>query len=229
MSDKAVTAALAAAPAFRNLPPRDLSRLAAFCTYLPLASGEVLFREGEEAALFYVVASGRLKVFKHSAEGRELIIKVMGPGDLVGEAAALAGVPYPASAQALEKAAAVQVPRADFVRALTSDPELALNIIAALSARLHQLSGVIEKLTLKEVPARLASYLLEHARPDERGRPAVELGVTKAALAAELGTVPETLSRAFRRLTEAGLLAEEGPRLLLPDPDALRLLSGAPD
>jgi CRP-like cAMP-binding protein len=222
-----VTKILGTSPLFRGLAEADAARVAAHCRYRVLAKGETLFREGDDAATFFVVARGRIKVFKESIEGRELIIKTMREGDLVGEAASLAGVPYPATAQAMEDAAAVEIPRREFVALITREPELALNIIGALSARLHQISAVLEKLTLKDVPARLASYLLEHAAEGPDGSAYVELDVTKTSLAAELGTVPETLSRALRRFADAGLVFQEGKRIVLADEPSLRLIAGS--
>jgi CRP-like cAMP-binding protein len=226
MTKAAATAALAASPLFKNLAPADVARVAERCIFRELEKGQTLFHEGDDAAAFYVVASGQVKVFKESVDGRELIIKIMREGDLVGEAAALAGVPYPASAQALDDAAAVEVPCREFVALIKSEPDLALNIIAALSVRLHQISAILEKLTLKGVPARLASYLLEHARAGADEGEYVALDVTKTSLAAALGTIPETLSRALRRFADAGLVASEGRRLIILDKPTLRLIAG---
>jgi CRP-like cAMP-binding protein len=229
MANDVKTAALAASPLFKNLAPADVARVAGFSFFRELEKGEVVFREGDGAAAFYVVASGQVKVFKESVDGRELIIKIMREGDLVGEAAALAGVPYPATAQALDDAAAVEIPRREFAALLEREPDLALNIIAALSVRLNQINAVLEKLTLKDVPARLASYLLEHVAEDPAGIEYVELDVTKTSLAAELGTVPETLSRALRRFAEAGLVASEGRRIIILDKTSIELVAGSPN
>lgn len=229
MTDNVKAAALAASPLFKNLAPADVSRVAERCVYREFGKGEALFHEGDDAAAFYVVAAGQVKVFKESVDGRELIIKIMRAGDLVGEAAALAGFPYPATAQALDDAAAVEVPRGEFVALIKNEPDLALNIIAALSVRLNQISAVLEKLTLKDVPARLASFLVEHAAQDAGGREYVELDVTKTSLAATLGTVPETLSRALRRFADAALIADEGRRLYILDKPSLRLIAGGPN
>lgn len=229
MTDNVKGAALAASPLFKNLASADVNRVAERCVFREFGKGEVVFREGDDAAAFYVVADGQIKVFKESVDGRELIIKIMREGDLVGEAAALAGFPYPATAQALEAAAAIEIPRREFAALLESEPDLALNIIAALSVRLNQISAVIEKLTLKDVPARLASYLLERARAGAGGRESVDLDVTKTSLAAELGTVPETLSRALRRFAEAGLVASEGRRIIILDKASLELVAGSPN
>jgi CRP-like cAMP-binding protein len=226
VAEEELTRILEASPLFRGSAEADAARVAEYCRYRALEKGEMLFREGDEAAAFFVVARGQIKVFKESVDGRELIIKTMREGELVGEAAALGRVPYPASAQALQAAAAVEVPRAEFVALLAREPDLALNIIAALSVRLHQISAILEKLTLKDVPARLASYLLEHAAEGPTGVAHVELDVTKASLASELGTVPETLSRALRRFADAGLVAAEGNRIVLADEASLRLIAG---
>ncbi|NIT37032.1 MAG: cyclic nucleotide-binding domain-containing protein [candidate division Zixibacteria bacterium] len=229
MAEAAMIAALRASPLFKDFASADVGRVAERCVFRELEKGEALFREGDDAAAFYVIASGQVKVFKESIDGRELIIKIMREGDLVGEAAALAGVPYPATAQALDDAAAVEVPRREFVALVKNEPNLALNIVAALSVRLNQISAVLEKLTLKDVPARLASYLLEHARADAEGGEYVALDVTKTSLAAALGTIPETLSRALRRFADAGLVASEGQRLIILDKPSLRLIAGSQD
>ncbi len=228
MAEPRITVALAAAPLFAGLPPHHISRVAEFCHYNGYRKGNTVFIEGDRAASFYVVASGQIKVYKGSSEGREVIIKVMRKGDLVGEAAALMGRPYPASAQALTDAAAVEVPRREFVELIKKEPSLALNMVAALSERLQQLGATLEKLTLKEVPSRLASYLLDHARADAGGAAVVEFQIPKAALAAELGTVPETLSRALRKFADAGFIVLEEGRVTLTDERSLRLLAEGP-
>jgi CRP-like cAMP-binding protein len=227
MTENATVAALRASPLFKDFAPSDVGRVAERCFFREFEKGQTLFREGDEAVAFYVIAAGQVKVFKESVDGRELIIKIMRPGDLVGEAAALAGLPYPATAQALDDAAAVEIPHREFAALIKDEPGLALNIIAALSSRLNQISAVLEKLTLKDVPARLASYLLERVTADAEGEEYVELDVTKTSLAAALGTVPETLSRALRRFVDAGLVASEGRRIYILDENSLRLIAAS--
>ncbi len=229
MADNGTVAALLASPLFKDFSPADVNRVAERCFFREFEEGQILFHEGDEAAAFYVIASGQVKVFKESVDGRELIIKIMREGDLVGEAAALAGFPYPATAQALGAAAAVEVPRREFASLVQNEPGLALNIIAALSVRLNQISAILEKLTLKDVPARLASYLLERAATDAEGDEYVELDVTKTSLAAALGTVPETLSRTLRRFVDAGLVASEGRRIYILDKASLHLIAASPN
>jgi len=220
-----VVAALAASPLFAGLRPAEVAKVAELCRWREVPKGGALFAEGVEAEYFYVVVSGQLKVVKSSAEGREVIIKVMRKGDMVGEAAALAGKTYPATARAVGEAEAVAVPRRQFVALLHAEPALALNMIAALSERLHQVNAILERHTLQEVPGRLAAYFLAHAERGKDGALAVELKTTKADLAAELGTVPETLSRALRKFADAGFIRADEKRLVLADEEALRKLA----
>jgi CRP-like cAMP-binding protein len=225
MPEHRTTLTLGAAPLFAGLLPYDISRVAAFSRYRTFEAGDFLAAEGDTPTFFYVIAEGQVKVYKTSADGRELIIKIMRKGDLVGEAAALAGRPYPATARALDHAAAVEIPRREFVELIKKEPGLALNMIANLSERLHHLGARLETFTLKEVPGRLASYLLEHA--DDHGR--VDLTITKTDLAAELGTVPETLSRALRKMIDAGFIRAEEKHIVVEDAAALMKLSAGVD
>jgi CRP/FNR family transcriptional regulator len=220
-----VVAALAASPLFAGLRPAEVAKVAELCRWRAVARGGPLFVEGVEAEYFYVVASGQFKVFKTSPDGREVIIKVMRKGDMVGEAAALAGRTYPASARAVGDAEAAAVPRRPFVALLHAEPALALNMIAALSERLHQVNAVLERHTLKEVPGRLAAFFLANAERGADGTLAVELKTTKADLAAELGTVPETLSRAIRKFADAGFIRADEKRVILADEESLRKLA----
>jgi len=224
MAEPRITTTLAASPLFAGLQARDVARVAGFCRHNSYKKGNIVFVEGDFGASFYVVATGRIKVFKGSPDGREVIIKVMDQGDMLGEAAALVGKPYPASAQALTDATAIEIPRREFAAFLKEEPGVALRLISALSERLQQVSGTLEKLTLKEVPGRLAAYLLDHAQTGPKGL-AVDLTVPKQALAAELGTVPEVLSRALRKLIGAGFIAADGSSIVLADEKALRALA----
>lgn len=220
-----IQTALAASPLFADMGARETGLVADFARYNSYQKGHVVFVEGDYAANFFVVAAGEIKVYKTSPEGREVIIKVMRAGDLVGEAAALGGRRYPATAQALTAAAAVEIPRADFVALIQKQPRLALNMIASLSQRLQQVNAIIEKLTLKEVPGRLASFLLQNARPSLQGGKVVELAVKKADLAAEMGTVPETLSRALKKFADAGFIVIRDKSIYLNNEEALSQLA----
>ena len=219
---------LGRAPFFSGLAGRDLDLLAAVARPKALRKGEVLFLEGARAEGFYIVGEGQLKVFQLSPQGREQILHVIGPGETVAEAACGAGIgvpatTYPASAQALERTTVVFFPREEFSRLLASRPGLALNLIAALAQKLREFAGLIEQLSLASIRSRLAQYLLARLAAVSRSTDGwVHLGVSKRALASRLGTVPETLSRSLAALVREGVVALDGRRVRVLDPEALR-------
>lgn len=207
-----------------RLPDRVLDALAAAARVRTLAKNEFLFLDDDEARAAWIVITGRVAVLKESAEGRTQILRIWEAGDLLGEVALFGGGQYPASAQALEETQALSVPREAMFRILQEEPGLSLVILGQMAKRLRHLVGLVEDLSLKEVPDRLAAYLL--ALSEEQGTDAVRLGVSKGRLAAVLGTVPETLSRILGRMSETGLIEREGRAVIrILDTDALLEIS----
>jgi CRP/FNR family transcriptional regulator len=204
--------ALATVTLFRGLDEERRAEIARIASRRRVGKDELIFSEDEPAKGLYAVLAGRVKVFKAGREGKEQILRIWEPGEIFGEAPALWGGYYPASAISLERGELLWVPRDRLLDAIRRDPELALALLAALSKRLHHLTGLIEELSLREVPARLAGYLIQLPSAGDGGRTVVELDVSKAQLAASIGTIPETLSRALGRLTREGLIAAETAR-----------------
>lgn len=221
----AVRDELVRVPLFEALPERQLEALAALAVPRTWDAGQEIFAEGDPATGFHVVAAGRVKVYKLSPGGREQILHVWGPGEPFGEAAMFEGGAFPANAAAIEPSRTLLVPRRGFVDLVRRDPDLALGMLAVLSRRLRRFAAQVEALTLREVPQRLAAYLL--LVDDEQGRPDVlRLDVAKAQLANLLGATPETFSRVLARLAREGLVRADGPRALeLLDRDALAALA----
>ncbi len=186
---------------------------------------QTLFLEGDRAQGLYVVVSGRVKVFKTSPKGREQTLMIMGPGEPVGEVAVLSGESYPASAETLEPTEALYVPRQAFLDMVSREPEVAMRLLSALSARLRSFAALIEDLSLREVGERLAAYLLSLAT-DGRTEEVVELEISKTELSAAVGTVPETLSRAFQQLSRAGAVETRGRTVHIKDRKALERIAG---
>jgi CRP/FNR family transcriptional regulator len=204
--------ALASVTLFRALDEARRAEIASIASRRRVGRDELIFAEDEPAKGMYAILAGRVKVFKAGPEGKEQILRIWEPGEIFGEAPALWGGYYPASAMALEPGELLWIPRDRLLEAIRTDPELALALLAALSKRLHHLTGLVEELSLREVPARLAGYLIGLPARGEGEDTVVELEVSKAQLAASIGTIPETLSRALGRLTREGLIAAESPR-----------------
>ncbi|MFC1885384.1 Crp/Fnr family transcriptional regulator [Thermodesulfobacteriota bacterium] len=205
---------------FRGLPQDHLEKIAQIAVGKGYEKGEVVFTEGESADGFYVVEDGSVKIFKVSMEGKEHILHIFGPGEPFGEVPVFSGANFPASAEAITKSRLLFFPRSDFVGLISSNPSLALNMLAVLSMRLRQFTVQIENLSLKEVPGRLAAYLIYLSQEQGDGE-TVTLGISKGQLASLLGTIPETLSRIFSKMTALNLIEVNDRQISLLDMDGI--------
>jgi len=217
-------AILAEVPLFSGLPTDQLDKLRAIMEVREVERGTTIFSDGDYANGFYVVADGSVKIYKMSLEGKEKILHIFGPPEPFGEVPVFAGTKFPANALAASRSCLLFFPRDAFVKLVTENPSLCLNMLAVLSMRLRQFTDQIENLSLKEVPARLAGYLLSLAREQEN-RKVVNLPIPKGQLAGLLGTIPETLSRIFSRMTQQGLISVDGRHIHLLDFEGIAALS----
>jgi CRP/FNR family transcriptional regulator, dissimilatory nitrate respiration regulator len=212
-------------PLFRELDDASWQRVSALIRLVEKKRGETIFSEGEPAHGFYMVESGTVKVFKLSPEGREQIIRIFSPGEHFGEAAVFSGGTFPASGASLTDCVLAYFPAGDFYSLVRENPDIGLNMLGAMSRYLHHLVKVIEELSLKEVPARLAKFLLEHALPPgelPNGAPQYLLPVNKGELALYLGTTAETLSRVLSRMKRRGIISEKKKTIVIHNVEALR-------
>jgi len=210
-------------PLFSALPRKDLEHLLADCRMRSVRAGTELVSPGEPADRFYVILTGRVNVFQLSAKGDQQILHAYGAGATFGEAAMLRGEGFPAHAEALEDATLLVVDRQTLAATIRRQPELALGMLAGLSGKLQEFARLIEKLALKDVPARLAAILLELA--GAAGAASFVLPQSKRELAAQIGTIPETLSRSLAKLRRAGWISVDGRRIRILDAEALRDLA----
>jgi len=182
--------------------------------------GEMIFSDGDEGKGFFVVTDGAVKVFKMSLDGKEQILHILQRGEPFGQVAVFAGRSFPANAQAISRVQVLFFPRSAFVELISENPSLALNMLAVLSKRLREFTVQVERLSLKEVPARLAACLIQLS--DEQGKTRrVRLDISKGQLASLLGTIPETLSRMFGKMTAQKLIEMDGRHIDLLDREAL--------
>lgn len=198
-------------PLFQGLSSSARTALGGIARVRCFQKGEAIFSEGEAGHGFFVMTGGRVKIFKLSADGKEQILHIFGAGEPFGEVPVFTGRHFPAHAMALEAVTTLYFSRNDFIELISSHPGVALNMMAVLSRRLHAFTDLIENLSLKEVPGRLAAFLLFQCGPDA-GTDTVRLDISKAQLASILGTIPETLSRIMARMAQAGLIQLHGNR-----------------
>jgi CRP-like cAMP-binding protein len=201
---------------FSGLSDDELEKVAAIAVVKSFGRGESIFFEGDDGNGFYMVAEGRVKIFKMSQDGKEQILHIFGPGEPFGEVPVFHGRPFPANAMAMVKSKLLFFPRREFVGLVTGNPSLALSMLAMLSSRLRRFTNQIESLSLKEVPGRLAAYLVYLAEEQDSSTQ-VTLDIPKGQLASLLGTIPETLSRIFAKMTEEGLIRVEGRTIFIDD------------
>jgi CRP/FNR family transcriptional regulator len=209
---------------FAGLPGPDLDQLTGIASDKVFSRGATIFLEGDEGNGFYVVLSGRVKIFKLSADGKEQTLHLFGTGEPFGEVALFSGTRFPANAEALEDSRVLFFPRDAFAGLIREHPSVAMNMLALLSIRLRRFTVLIEDLSLKEVPGRFAAYLLYLSRERE-GSGELSLDITKAQLASLLGTIPETLSRILGKMSRSGLIASDGRHIKILDREGLEELA----
>jgi CRP/FNR family transcriptional regulator len=209
---------------FSGLPEDQLNEIKQIAIDKFCDKGKTIFLEGDDCNGFYIVVAGKVKIYKVSFEGKEHILHIYGPGNPFGEVPVFSGQKFPANAQTILKSHLLFFPRTAFVGLISDNPSLSLNMLAILSMRLRQFTVQIENLSLKEVPGRLASYLLYLA--NEQGQEDfVALNISKGQLASLLGTIPETLSRILAKMNKQNLIEVSGRDIKLLDRIGLEELS----
>jgi CRP/FNR family transcriptional regulator, dissimilatory nitrate respiration regulator len=211
-------------PLFGGLSAEQYEELAMIITLQDYDRGQAIFAEGDAGTGFFVVMEGLVKIYKLSMDGKEQILHIFGPGEPFAEAAVFTGSTFPAHALALEKSRVLFIPRHAFIELIQTNPALAMNMLATLSMRLKKFAHLIEDLSLKEVPGRVAAHLL-FLSTQQGDADTVKLNIGKAQLASLLGTIPETLSRILTKLAKQGLISSEGPQITILDRDGLEDLA----
>lgn len=205
---------------FAGLDPQAVSSLLQGSAPRTHAKGQMLFDQGDSADAFFIVLEGWVKVFRPSVMGDEAVFGVFTAGEAFGEAAMFIQGNYPAAAQVVEDARLIAVHSRIFRQRVHSDPELAFEMLAAMSRHLHSLVNQIEQLQTRSGAQRLAQFLVSLA-PVSEGAAVVALPYDKSLIAHRLGMKPESLSRAFARLRGQGVKTDAN-RVMVGDVAHLR-------
>lgn len=208
------------------LPPGLADAFIARGTRVHARKGQMLIAQGSEASDVYLIQSGRVNVSVFSANGRETILRDMGPGRLVGEMAAIDGRPRSANVTMTEDGVLMLVPAPAFKRFLIDVPGAGYWMAAQLVARIRNLSDKSVEFASQPVAARLVNELLRMtaAGPATGDRSEIARLPTHADLAARIGTHREAVTRELRQLTRDGLVAQTGRRLEIASRSALTAL-----
>jgi CRP/FNR family transcriptional regulator len=205
-------------PYFSGLGLADLESIEKLVFEKSADRAETVVLEGEPAANLYFVASGVVKVFKTSAEGKEQILSIVRPGESFNDVPIFDGGPNPASARTMGPVLLYGIKRNDMEAILRNHPQIALNVTKVLAKRVRQLVSLVEDLSFRHVISRVARILFEHI-PGETGRGP---RLTQQEMAAMAGTAREVVGRSLKALEEQGAIKLDRHRIIITDKEALR-------
>ena len=200
-------------------PP--LRRLAERAFRRRLRDGQILFSEGEPSDHLFVIRSGRVRIVSRSPQGGELVLSVLGAGEVIGELSVIDGGVRSATAEALGEVELLAVASSEVLAVLQQQPALLMAAATELAATVRRLTGSASDLVFLDLPRRLAKLLLSEATAGRDGTRRVDTGMSQTGLAARLGVTRQTLNRALSGLIRRGWIEARGTEFVLLDPDAL--------
>lgn len=207
---------IAAVPIFSGLTPEEQLEIAQITNERTFLKGEFIFNAGDENHNLYVIHSGQVKLSRISESGKEQILRVVGPGDFIGELAMFSKLPAAAQAQTMQDSVMCVIAGDGLKQLMLKYPQIALKVVEELSERLETAEATIESLALHSVEQRLAQALLQY------GTNQFELPMSKGDLAATLGMTQETLSRKLSAWQVQGIIKQSGQRqITILDRDSL--------
>ena len=218
-------------PLYQRLPAEDRERLAKVTTRRDYPKGAMIFSEGDSAEVFYTIAKGRVKVFKATPSGKEVILEIFGLGDPLGAIAVYEGRPYPASSIAWEPTTCLLVQKQDFFRLLEAHPTLVRSLLLAMTRRLVDLTNRLAELTSGRIEPRIARLLLklgnELGIPASQGAIRIPMPLSRQELADLTGTTIETCIRIMSRWNKEEIVITDKQGFTLVDREALQTLAQA--
>ena len=213
---------------FRDLDDEVLNVLANHAKKKRLERNEILFLAGEPSKGLYVSASGSVRAFRTSTDGREQVIHVEHAVTTIAEVPVFDDGNYPSTAAAEEATTVYFLEKYLILKAAIDYPQIALAAAKLMASRLRRCAALVETLSLSEVGQRLASLLLDEARNsgviNEAGI-TIKLPLTHNRLAARIGTVREVVTRSMLRLEDQKLIVHERKSIRIPDLDALAIFA----
>jgi len=189
-------------PLLRRIAPAERARIGAVARISSHARGDLIFSEGDPGDVFMVIVEGRVKVFKSTPSGKEIILEIFGSGDPLGAVAVYESAPFPASAVALEDTTCLRVQQQDFFHLLEQHPTLVRGLLSGLTIRLGELTRRLAELTGSRVESRFARLFIKLAEQigrTDRGGLFVPMALSRQELADLTGTTIETCIRIMSR------------------------------
>lgn len=209
---------------FRRLSAQDRARIAEVSRVVTVERGDHIFAEGDAADAYLNIVEGRVKVFKSTPAGKEFILEIFGPGDPLATVAVYEGMPYPASAIALEHTTLLRIPQREFFALLEQHPAVVRGLLSGLTIRLAELTRRLAELTGARVEARFARLFLKLAGQigrRDRGGVFVPMALSRQELADLTGTTIETAIRIMSRWQKEDVLHTEKDGFVVLDQSTL--------
>jgi CRP-like cAMP-binding protein len=217
-------------PVFAGLPAREIEELATVAVEESHRARAYIFLESDPSRWFYLVKSGHVKIVRHSKTGKDVVLELLGPGEVFGGVAVIEKRPYPAAAQATEPTVVVKIPAGPVIALADRHPAFIKEMALMIGRRLRAAHDSVKSLAVDPVEARLAAALLRLAeREGTRGKwgdgVTLPFHLTRQSLADMTGTTVETTIRILSRWLRDGLLVDEGGRLVLTDREGMTALA----
>ena len=211
-------------PLFAGLNEQQFAALAARTSHTSLRRGEVLFEEGDPGERLYIITEGKIKLGHSSDDGRESLLAILGPGEIIGELTLFDPGPRSTTATAVSSASMLSLDHADLMAVLDTSPEVAKHMLSALAQRLRRTNESLSDLVFSDVPGRVAKSLLDLA---DRFGTVTDNGVhvphdlTQEELAQLVGASRETVNKSLADFVSRGWIRLEGRAVTLLDVDRL--------
>lgn len=215
-------------PLFSELSIEQLRKVFAFSKVKKFQKNDFLFHEGDFYSGFYVLLKGSVKVYKITSGGRESVVHLVKPLRTFADIPLFEGSNYPANAQSLEESLVIFISKEGFLNLIKENPEISLKMLGGFAKRLKSMVDKVEDISSKEVPNRLAKYLIKEIKfsgTEKLAEPFVRLTVPKSTIAAYLGTITETLSRSFKKLQDEKIIRVNGKTIFINDLKKLKSLA----
>jgi CRP/FNR family transcriptional regulator len=212
---------------FQGLPPEEFAKIAAVMRPMKLAAGETIFHEGLPAFGLYIICRGKVKLAKHTRAGHAQILKLLGPGEILGEKTLFDQETYTSFAKTLEPSQLVFIPREEFMAFIKEHPEVAIRLIEKLSRELKAFGEKLVEVTSRSAKERVARLLWELANAyGEETEEGLDVGVElpRAELAEMAGVSKETAIRILSELKDRDIISLPGRRIVIKDLEKLRKL-----
>lgn len=212
-------------PIFSQLDQDEIKQIRNITNLRKYKKGQIIITEGNKGDSMFVIKSGKVKIYKTSLDGREMILDIKGPGSFFGEVVLFNGLNYPATVEAIENSEIVIIKSIDIENIIMNNSKIALEMIMVLNKRLFEAQKKLKNMAFNDTYVRAAQLILtlgdKYSTKVEDGLK-LELSLTREELASLVGTSRETISRALSQFNKEGAISMKGRKIVITDRDKLK-------